>query len=193
VINGSISGQACKSVLNFRDLTGNFDATDRATILTAINTWLTTQVLPSTSSNYFVDSVDAISLETASAGSSTSVHAPPLQGSLGTGVVALNSPGVMTHRTGLRGRNYRGRTYWAGVPKPTNPATGVFNSADISALLSAFAWLTNSANTGGFDWSVLSKFASGTARAIGLLTPIIAVTADLFMDSQRRRLIGRGA
>jgi hypothetical protein len=41
-------------------------------------------------------------------------------------------------------------------------------------------------------WVVLSKFFAKNPRSTAVATPITAVSADQYLDSQRRRLTGRG-
>jgi hypothetical protein len=121
---------------------------------------------------------------------------------VGTNAGATDTLGVtftITHRTGLAGRSFRGRTYLVGIPAgvgtspnvvdgPTyaDPAVDAFGSL-ITAIPGAVA---------GSEWVVCSRYhanplpppVGSVPRAAGVMTPITSVGYhDLFMDFQRRR------
>jgi len=112
-----------------------------------------------------------------------------------TGEAAPNnvSPCV-SFRTGMAGRSFRGRNYIAGV-----------SNSDILGNTIDTGWATTIVNgynfllPGGvndpapFVWSVASFFTANLPRLTGIATPITSVIfTDSIVDSQRRRLPGRG-
>lgn len=102
--------------------------------------------------------------------------------------------------TGLSGRSYRGRTYHVGL-NAGDVLNDVLNTTVQSRLLSAYQNMLSLVNQSGWTapgstdaaMVVLSKAHANAWRTQALTTPITGVTfADAFIDSQRRRLPGRG-
>jgi|SRR5215216_185592 len=88
-------------------------------------------------------------------------------------------------RTALGGRRFRGRKYFAGIPRSEVVANS-FTSAFVGALLGSIGGMIGDLATAGNPISIAS-FTGST------LVPVTAaVAADLDVDSQRRRLNGRG-
>lgn len=88
-------------------------------------------------------------------------------------------------RTALSGRRFRGRKYFSGLGK--GDVTGnQFNLTQLGVMLSGIAGMVSDLNTNGTPLSVFSP--------TGLtLVPVNNVNAvDNFVDSQSRRLTGRG-
>jgi hypothetical protein len=65
-------------------------------------------------------------------------------------------------------------------------------TAHVAAILSALAALKTAITGLGALWVVVSHFVNKAPRANGLSTPITAIAADPYWDSQRRRYFGRG-
>lgn len=98
-------------------------------------------------------------------------------------------------RTANRGRSFRGRLYLPGISSAsmddpnhlvpaiaTNIANAVFTALDQVTV-----------DTGAIP-VVVSRFTAGAPRTTGIATPIVTVIAvDNVVDSQRRRLPGRGS
>lgn len=95
--------------------------------------------------------------------------------------------------TGLRGRSFRGRMYWPGLTG--NQITGLqLQSATQTAIQTAVNLLrTNlTSDSAGDKLVVVSYRTGGVWRASGVATEVTAATVHLNLDSQRRRLAGRG-
>jgi hypothetical protein len=95
--------------------------------------------------------------------------------------------------TGLTGRSNRGRTYHIGLRAAHidgNQLTTIA-AGEIEATWNAiFDQLT----LGGDPMVVASLYHDNAPRVTGVTTPIVgAVLADINLDSQRRRLTGRGS
>lgn len=117
-----------------------------------------------------------------------------------TGSVLSNNVSLcVSFRTANRGRSFRGRNYIAGVPA----ASVVQNNAVagyVSNVVAAYEKLLpgGGALSSG-TWVVASRFSGVDSagkpipRAAGVTTPITGVVVvDSTIDSQRRRLPGRG-
>lgn len=98
---------------------------------------------------------------------------------------------VLSFRTPQRGRSGRGRNYWPLLS--TSDVTGNFLSvARRNALIAVYNRLI-SAPPLGWVWGVLSRYENGLPRVAGQFITITNVIAtDDAVDSQRRRLAGRG-
>lgn len=101
---------------------------------------------------------------------------------------------VITKRTGLRGRSFRGRIYHPGLMEAS-----VTNNAVLPANVTAYIGMYNSLislGIGGSDVAnmvVVSRRFEGAWRITGVYTYVTNLTSDGMIDSQRRRLPGRGA
>jgi len=104
----------------------------------------------------------------------------------------LNAPAVVSLRTALRGRSYRGRIYISGLT--TNAQLDMNNitigfagqlSSDVSQIFTALSGL-------GFQAIVASGQHNGVTTTPRTVQPITTLVVDQPIDSQRRRLTGRG-
>lgn len=130
----------------------------------------------------------------------TTQSSPALEFTVGmplVGTVAAALPNHVTLAvkwiTALRGRSFRGRTYHVGLAEG-HVLNNQLGAAFVNPLLAAYDALRDALETavGGLVFVVVSKFANGVPRATGVTTPIIGTGLDTTVDSQRRRLPGRG-
>lgn len=92
--------------------------------------------------------------------------------------------------TGLRGRSYRGRTYLAGFTT-THVDGNNLTDPDLSVLEDKIGDLIDSMEA-GYVLGVNSEFQNGAWLTNAVFTPITGFTLVRTIDSQRRRLTGRG-
>lgn len=97
---------------------------------------------------------------------------------------------VVAFRSAGRGRSSRGRNYVPGMVEG-NVAGNTFSQATVDAVVTAYEVLFDTDNI-GWQHVVYSQQANGALRPSGVAVPVTQYTADLFVDSQRRRLAGRG-
>lgn len=96
-------------------------------------------------------------------------------------------------RTGTAGRSFRGRKYVAGMPSTQRVGNTVqpIWAQDLIDSLNNLRTVLNGVNG---VLVVVSRIADGLQRLEALATPVNAVgLADFHIDSQRRRLTGRGS
>lgn len=136
---------------------------------------------------YFVD-LSSVSGFTSTFGAFT----PPVGAS--TIFSAPNNVAIcVSHRTANRGRSFRGRSYISGIPSDQQSLSRLSPGA-MDNILDAFTQLITQSNVAGIPFVVVSKKSGGLPRAIGLSTPVQqSVIVDNILDSQRRRLPGRGS
>lgn len=117
----------------------------------------------------------------------------PLAGTNGSPSLPNNCAIVLTKRTLLRGRSFRGRIYVPGLVEayvtgntyaPGNLATTV---TDWSRLLT----FTTASDT--WDMVVVSRYNANAPRVNAVITEVSSLDSDGVIDSQRRRLPKRGA
>lgn len=100
---------------------------------------------------------------------------------------AANAAVVVSWRTGLTGRSYRGRTYIGALPNSVLVTPQNVSVTYATNTLAAFTDLLDALETAGYVLCVLSKFANKAARLFGVLTEITGLIVDTKVDSQRRR------
>lgn len=125
----------------------------------------------------------------------TAAWSPPtvVQGGNSNPASPNNVSLAVSFRTGLSGRSYRGRNYWLGFTEP-DVTNNQIDSALILDILAAYTSLIG-ANSVADDWTwcVYSRYVNGVERETGMAQDVTSVgTTDGIVDSQRRRLPGRG-
>lgn len=96
-------------------------------------------------------------------------------------------------RTANRGRSGRGRNYVLGLLE-TEVSANTVASTTVSPTLTAYGLLVGAGTfTPGLQLVIVSRFTNKLPRANALVQPVTnAVILDSVVDSQRRRLPGRG-
>ena len=116
----------------------------------------------------------------------------PSAGAYATGDnMPLNVTAAISFGTALRGRSYRGRVYQIGLTS-SMVVNNQLNSTYRAALIAGYAALVAAVAIASQSMVVVSKFSNKAPRAIGVHTSITSVNVDVNLDSQRRRLTGRG-
>lgn len=113
-------------------------------------------------------------------------------GAAGTNSMPGNATFCLSLRTAFVGRTRRGRMYTIGMDE-TQQGGGVVTPAYRNNWILLLAQLNLAAAAVNWEWVVASFYSGGAPRPTGLVSPITSVIAvDDFVDSQRRRLQGRG-
>lgn len=188
------AGQICQTVLHYtKSAPWTFEhLTELADVARA--NWITEMISrqPETLALIGVRAVDLSSETGPSVEISTDLPAP---GTAPNPSLPNNCAIVVTKRTALRGRSYRGRIYHPGLME--NQVAG--NTVDPSSLVGIVqAWETFLALSlpeipDEALMVVLSLRNEGNPRTQGVATLVTGLTSDGTVDSQRRRLPGRGA
>ena len=187
-----LHGQRIENTLNLRSLTG-IPATDPNILGQIVFDWAEAEVLPLLSIDVTLQEVYMTDLSSMTAPTYTipPAGAPPAGGN---GVPALpgNVALCVSFRTAGRGRTMRGRNFVGGISD--NVVVGNQASAGFAASLAlAYETLQTTLVGAGFAVGVLSTRENNLPRAEGLWTQVTDfVVTDLNVDSQRRRLTGRG-
>jgi hypothetical protein len=135
--------------------------------------------------------VVAKALDTESSPAIEYVTGLPLTGGDTTGSLPNNVTLAVKWLTGLSGRSFRGRTYHIGLSKD-QVADNIVVATPLAAIVAAYNTLISDTTSAGRFMAVASSITGGAPRTTGVMTPIVSATADNTIDSQRRRLPGRG-
>jgi len=101
---------------------------------------------------------------------------------------------VVTLRTALRGRSYRGRNYVGGISDSSVEGVNLVKPAFRAECVDVFNDLIGGTIVTQGAWVVVSRFHDKVPLTTGVTTVVNTVlTVDNVLDSQRRRLPGRGA
>lgn len=191
-------GQQVENTLWF-ELATEIDSVSLGALLDAVHLWWSSDLAPLVSSRVEVteyvgtDQTTATAIQVSLPGDVTDV------GGNTPNAMPLGTTLTVSFRTNLRGRSFRGRNYVVGLTE--DQVDGNSLEAGVGELWRA-AYENLIGVAAGVDWSwvVVSRFSgmSGsppvpTPRVAGLTTPVTSVVmVDDFVDSQRRRLSGRG-
>jgi len=185
------ASQQVENVLHFQHVTDSPDPTNMAALAGVLDDSIDTDWRPIMSNTVqFVE----VYIEEYAGDVSQSYS---MSGGLGVGGVTGDSmPGncalCLSLRTEFVGRSRRGRFYTIGMAE-SHQSGGVVTSTYQTAWIAALEALRTAAAVEGWALSVASFFTGGAPRTTGLVTPVTSViTVDAIVDSQRRRLQGRG-
>lgn len=184
-------GQRVENVYYCQFIDG-VDAVTLSDVATAFNTWMEGTFMGNISVDcvYIGGEVHNLDIE---AGSILAfAPAAPVAG----GIAVSSEPGNVSFsvslRTGVAGRSFRGRKYIAGMPT-TQRVGNVVQPVWANDLINALNGLRSILLGINGVLVVVSRIADGLQRLEALATPVNAITvADFNIDSQRRRLTGRG-
>lgn len=112
-------------------------------------------------------------------------------GALADAMMPNSTTVAVKKATGRAGRSYRGRLYHIGLCENQVLANRIAPVVQTS-INAAYAAYIGGYGTISCTWVVASTYSNQAPRAIGVVTPILAVSVDPVIDSQRRRLPGRG-
>lgn len=185
------AGETCENVLHFES--GGAPAVDNMVELGShLIAWWNTNLKQYMNVSGSLVNVKLTDLNSAFAPAIDVVDGLPIIGTAAGDSLPNNCSCVFSKRTIFRGRSYRGRVYQVGLSEQHVTGNSVL-TAPRNAILAAWELLM-SFSTASESWQmvVVSRFEDNLPRTTGLTTPVIAFTTDGVIDSQRRRLPGRG-
>jgi len=184
------SGQENMNVFYFKgDIP--FDAAALSTLADEVHIAWTARFKPLVDGNVTLNFIEATALD-----SDTAPQVTALVNESGT-ITGTSLPGSVTiavkFATGSTGRSKRGRMFWIGLTE-SQIDQNIITSGFASTLLTAISNFFDDIITAtGYTHVIVSYCADGVWRTTALVTPVISyLLTDHFIDSQRRRLQGRG-
>lgn len=186
------NGQRCENVYHVQQ-ESPYDQTSLAVLATLFRDWWDDEFKAGAPNTLALVLIVARALDTDSSPSIEFSAGLPIQGQVtAAGQLPNNVTQAIKWTTALRGRSYRGRTYHIGLTEDMVIGNTVqephlaYQANRYNALLTALDGLPG-------NLVVVSKIHNGVERTTGIATPVQAVSVDSTVDSQRRRLPGRGA
>jgi hypothetical protein len=121
----------------------------------------------------------------------------PTPGTNGAGTlkVPTDTSIAIKRVTGAVGRSYRGRLYWPLWDQSYLVTADTTGATYLNGVVSALASFQAAVEGGTYPCTcvLVSFYSDGALRDPGISTPIVGWTyKDVVVDSQRRRLLGRG-
>ena len=186
-----VFGQKCENVFHVYKLSG-WTADDLDTYCATFEAWWSAYGKARVHSGVSLGLIVAKDLSSQTAPAIEYASGLPISGTYPNGTdLPLNVTVAVSFGTNLRGRSYRGRIYQVGMTSDMivdNQITVTFKNS----LLTAYNDLVARISQTGGDLVVVSRFHNKAPRSVGVTTPITRVSVDVNLDSQRRRLTGRG-
>ncbi len=158
----------------------------------AIRIWYTNGVLANLSNQVRLVEVYGVDMSSQTGPTGTSVAPANQVGQVASPSMPNNVAMCVSFRTARRGRWFRGRNYVPGMAEDgvTNNA---FLASRTAAIVAAYNSLIGVVADNGGTWVVASRRVSNAPRLTGITEPVTAaLVTDDYVDSQRRRLPGRG-
>jgi hypothetical protein len=186
------AGQQCENRINVDLLTAP-TAANVSALATACEQWWEDNVVAITPSNLTLREVFVRDQSQLNGFAATAAPAGAIPGTGGGASLPNNVSICASIRTLFTGRSARGRWYWQGLMEPDV----VDNEVNSGRLADIDAALTNLASViAGLShfWVIASYFQNGAPRVGGPVYFVVdqIVFVDGVVDSQRRRLPGRG-
>lgn len=186
----SLDGQIIENTLYFRRAS-DYDAAGLETLAGTIGGWWIDQMAPLLCNAVSLNQVKATALHDQTGPQFISTVGLPAPGEVSADAVPNNSAFCISFRTALIGRSFRGRNFISGLPD-TQIVLSRLAGGYANALVAAYGTIQDLLPV-GTSWVVVTRTVNKVLQEVGLTNPITAVVIqDLVMDSQRRRLPGRG-
>lgn len=187
----TLAGQQVENCFHVRTDEGT-PSSKLVSVATIVRNWVLTDWFDNISEDVEFREVYVTDISSDSGGTFSASNETPVFGAITEPSVANNVAYCLSLLTAKRGRSYRGRWYAYGFTR-----LAVNDSAIPSTLAAAFRSsllaLRVLLDDNSTPFCVLSKRNNKVNRTEGVLTPINGVKlVDLVVDSQRRRLPGRG-
>lgn len=186
-------GQICETVLNYSQLI-NWDVTQMTALAASLATKWTAVLKPLMPTNLSLINIKITDISTQFGPVVDYGVGLPNVGTHASPSLPNNCALVITKRTALRGRSFRGRIYHPGLLEAQTTGNAVA-AGTVTAYIVAYNNFLLVPNGGGADafLTVVSRRFEGAPRLTGVATKVSNLTSDGSVDSQRKRLPGRGA
>ncbi len=186
------NGQRCENVYHVQQETP-YDQTSLAVLAALFKNWWDTDMRPLCPNTLGLVLIVARSLESESAPTIEYSSGLPIAGAITTvGQLPNNVTVAVKWTTALRGRSYRGRTFHLGLRDDMVTGNTVDPTA-LTALQGGYQGLIDDLDGLPGDLVVVSRYHNNAPRVTAVVTPVQGFSIDSTVDSQRRRLPGRGS
>lgn len=196
-----MDSQEVENTIYYEKSTG-VDLTDISAFTEELNAYIVAELLPFLGNTIKLIRLVSILLDAADSLLYISTTGLPATGGAAGAAAPNNVALCMSLRTANRGRSFRGRNFIAGIPKDLITENTV-GSGSVAAYTDYYEGLIGLGGDDGWAQVVVSRFSGytivdgkkkPTPRVTGITTPVTAAyVVDPTVDSQRRRLPGRGS
>lgn len=193
-IRQGLFGQNVSNTLYFRAVEPPVTASDVDTLAAEVQAfwegYLSTHVVE----DLTLEEIYITDLSTQTSPTYTYPVTPAARGSRTGEPLPSNCTFCVSFRTNGRGRSSRGRNYVSGLAE-ADVGGNILDPTEADGIVNAYsAGILQNLNLSGFmEWVVVSSIQDGQLRAQLLAQPVTSVLySDRIIDSQRRRLTGRG-
>ena len=186
-----MDGQRIVNVLHYVKATPWNQSHLQQVCASAVGKWIT-NLKPIVAAAFSLIQVRATDLSSVTGEVVTYSTGLPSAGTVGIAPIPNNCALVITKRTALRGRSYRGRIYHGGLTTSQVTGNAVVTGAINSIQLAWTQFMALSITDDEPLLCVVSRVNEGQRRVTGVATLVTNLTTDGLLDSQRRRLPGRG-
>jgi len=184
-------GQVVENVFYIESPTG----VDAATIVdcaTLVNDWILRNYLAIMTTDVAYIGCEAKNLDIEGGGTAFVTPNDPAIGLIASSTLPGGSSLCISLKTAQSGRSHRGRKYMFGMPESSQTGNQMA-SGYVSSAQTTFQQLISDIEAASKFLVVVSRFLEGVLRLEAIVTRVTtAVAVDLNIDSQRRRLTGRG-
>jgi hypothetical protein len=193
VVHGLLNGETTNNTLYFFQDGADPTVGDCTTIATLVNTWWAANVAPKLPEMWIGVKVVAKNLFV-NGGAKAVISMVGVEGGT-AGESAPNSVApVVTFDTGQSGKSSHGRNYIPGIVN-ADVTVNTVSSGWAADIITAYQQLLpgGANDPSPYFWSVLSRKSNNIVLAEAIAVPVLNVYfTDTTVDSQRRRLPGRG-
>lgn len=189
-LNFTYAGQKVANIFHVSNDTP-FDLASLALVSELFKDWWVDNMAGSVASDLQLDMVSAIALDTASSPGVENTIDLPVVGASAAPSLPNNVTFTVKWLTGFRGRSYRGRTYHVGL-RASHVTNNVLTPTMVTAFTTVYQALLDDLDSTPYQLVVVSRYADNQPRTTGIMTPVSGFAIEANLDSQRRRLVGRG-
>lgn len=172
---------------------GGMNSTLMNNLAAALESWWKTDLKTSAGSALVLNEIYITDLTTETSPTLSRAVTTANAGTAAGEALPNNVAYCISFRTGNRGRGGRGRNYLMGHTIDT-VVSNTLESTIYTNYITAYGHLIGAGTfVSGLQWCIISRRLHNEPRTTALVQPVIAVIGvDQTMDSQRRRLPGRG-
>lgn len=183
--------QEVENVLYFRNDNGVTTA-NLIALLDYLFDWYDDFIRPLQATTVLLREIYGFDLTTQTGTSYTRVSSPPVAGGDAGPALPNNVTIAIWFRGIPRGRSYRGRNYFIGLTEG-DVTNNTISSLKSTPIQDAYTNLRDGVDVTGYQWVVVSRYSGNLPRPNAVVTPVASLGfANFTVDSQRRRLPGRG-
>lgn len=183
--------QRCINTIHVQHVSGWLQA-NQITVAGVLKDWWNSSIKPIAPPTLSLIQIDYRDLSTYDGVGGTYVTGLPSAGLSSFAQLPNNVTLAVALKTARRGRSYRGRLYHLGLDESEVTGNQVLPGI-ITQLSDAYGDLMDNVNNvPDCTLVIVSRYSNKTPRLAGVATPVTGITVEPTIDSQRRRLPGRG-